>query len=554
MAGPWEKYAAQGDGPLSKYAAPAEKPVDPSAGGGRLSIAGFDTGINTPQWLDRGLAGIGKAVVDTGRGIGQLVAPIADANASAYASQRGLPYQGNENQVAARQAVTDSRQADAPLMKTGMGKLGNFAGNAAMLAPTMAIPGANTVTGAGLIGAATGMIQPAETGTERAMNVGLGGALGAGAQYAGSKIAQAGTNLLASREASAVAKKTQNAVKDATVKELQSVGYVAPPTATNASLKNTILESAAGRAATNQAASLKDQQITNTLARKAIGLADDANLTPETFAEVRRVAGESSYKPISQIGDIPLDEKFTKGIEGLSRKVTKGLKTEGMVSDPVMGLQKGTMPINSADAIERLKDLRAEANANLSPLAAVNPANRRLGNEQKKAAKELEGLLDRHLRKIGKADLAEKFVADRKLIAKTHTLERALNEGTGNIDASKLARELDKGKPLEGEMLQIAKFGKTFKDIAKEPTKGPAVSKLDFATAVAAALTGHPELLAIPAASHSARAAILQPAINRALSAPVYGPGLGGTLAIKGARGLGQAAVPLALSVQASQQ
>src|SRR5688572_2533927 len=51
----------------------AQQPkYDPSAGGGTLSFGPWDTGIKTPQFVDRALAGAGKFAVDAARGIGQL--------------------------------------------------------------------------------------------------------------------------------------------------------------------------------------------------------------------------------------------------------------------------------------------------------------------------------------------------------------------------------------------------------------------------------------------------------------------------------------------------
>lgn len=139
--------------------APQPMPApDPSAGGGTLQVGPFDTGIKTPEWLDRGLAGVGKAFADVARGAGQIVGAVS------------------------RDDVQESRKLDAPLMATTAGKVGNFAGNMALVAPTALIPGANTVTGAGAIGAGMGALQPSASTGETVLNTLLGGAGGAGGQ------------------------------------------------------------------------------------------------------------------------------------------------------------------------------------------------------------------------------------------------------------------------------------------------------------------------------------------------------------------------------------
>jgi hypothetical protein len=98
------------------------------------------------------LAGTGKAFTDIGRGVSQY-----------------LP--GG----ATREDVAESRQRDAALMNTGAGMAGNIAGNVAAAVPTAFIPGANTITGAGLIGAGMGAMQPSTSTGETLKNIGIGG-------------------------------------------------------------------------------------------------------------------------------------------------------------------------------------------------------------------------------------------------------------------------------------------------------------------------------------------------------------------------------------------
>jgi hypothetical protein len=60
-------------------------------------------------------------------------------------------------------------------MNTGAGFGGNIAGNVAALLPTALIPGANTLAGAGAIGAVTGALQPSASTGETVKNTLLGG-------------------------------------------------------------------------------------------------------------------------------------------------------------------------------------------------------------------------------------------------------------------------------------------------------------------------------------------------------------------------------------------
>lgn len=110
------------------------------------------------------LAGAGKSYMDVGRGVKQLT--------------------GNMT----REQVDATKQTDAPLTRTGAGFAGNIGGNIAIGAPSMFIPGANAYTGAALIGAGMGALQPVGTQDSRALNMGLGAAGGVAGKFIGGRI------------------------------------------------------------------------------------------------------------------------------------------------------------------------------------------------------------------------------------------------------------------------------------------------------------------------------------------------------------------------------
>lgn len=164
-------------------AQPAPEP-NPSAGGGELSIGPIRTGIQTPEWLDRGLAGAGQTLSGIGTGAQQVGAAVADFvnPRRKQLSDLVTGAQPLSRVDELRQQVGEQRRLDAPLMDTTAGKVGAVLGGVAALAPTAMIPGANTYTGATTIGALTGLLQPSESGKETLLNVGLGGAGGAAGQ------------------------------------------------------------------------------------------------------------------------------------------------------------------------------------------------------------------------------------------------------------------------------------------------------------------------------------------------------------------------------------
>lgn len=131
------------------------------AEGATLNVAGFDTGIGISPTIARGLAGAGKAFIDAGRGLG-----LVDS------------------------ADEGTKAAEKRLMDTTAGKVGNFAGSAAILAPTALIPGANTAGGAAIIGGVSNALLNEGDLSDRLKSGAIGAIAGAGGQAAMNGIAR----------------------------------------------------------------------------------------------------------------------------------------------------------------------------------------------------------------------------------------------------------------------------------------------------------------------------------------------------------------------------
>lgn len=151
----------------------------------RASAPNPTEGMTTPQKV---AAGAGKALADIGRGIRQRSTEMADRFPFAVPEVMRLIA---KTAPMTERDVEEARAIDAPLMATGAGKVGNFAGNVAALAPTMFMPGANTYTGAGLLGAGIGLIQPTAEGESVGMNAVLGGGAGLVGQGIGNAVGRA---------------------------------------------------------------------------------------------------------------------------------------------------------------------------------------------------------------------------------------------------------------------------------------------------------------------------------------------------------------------------
>lgn len=507
MAGPWEKYAQQPTGkPWEKYKAEPEKSPSALEGGLPFRPFGVDTGLTMPEGVSNVVAGVGQGMTNVARGIGQHVGLV------------------DQSEIKAAQ------QIDKELLDTTGGTVGSVAGNVAALAPTAFIPGANTLAGAAAVGGASGFLQPVAEGdvlVESAKNAGIGAAASGAGQLVGQGIGAVAKKYAAAKTASAAAQKSANQVKDATAAMAKDAGYVIPPVQVNPSKMNRMLEGFAGKITTGQSASIKNQDVTNRMVKSALGLAPDEQLTPQTLTAIRNEAGKA-YEAIRGAGQIAADADYADDLtrivakyQGAGKDFPELAKNE--IADTVANLQKDTFATDSAlDAISILRDKADKA---------FRGGDKSFGKAYKQMADSMEGLIERNIAATGDdgAALLKDFREARQLIAKTYSVESALNPATGNVNAKKLAQQLSRGKPLSGELKKVGQFAQAFPTAAQEVTSSmPGVSPLDYATAaITSGATGNPGMLATITGRPLVRGAILSGPYQRAMTTPRYTPGLG---------------------------
>lgn len=110
-------------------------------------------GMSTSEKL---LAGVGQGMTDLAYGVGQRLGLVDQAT------------------------IDEKRRLDAPLKNTTAGAIGSVGGRVALGLPAAFVPGANTLTGAALIGGAQGLAEPTATGESVLKNTAIGAGAGAG--------------------------------------------------------------------------------------------------------------------------------------------------------------------------------------------------------------------------------------------------------------------------------------------------------------------------------------------------------------------------------------
>lgn len=365
-----------------------------------------------------------------------------------------------------QQAVDEHRRQMEGLTSTPGGGAGAFFGLAAPAAATAAIPGANTFTGSALIGGAMGAAQPTTKDESALVNIGLGAGGGIVGKYVGDKLATSAANKFRRAQDKGIMDQQKNAVRDQTLRESQLAGYKQTPSQAG---RKSIAESVSGKYKTEQALRLENQKVTDELARKSVGLSSTDNLSVGNLRTIRNKAYKQGYEPINKIGQITTDNDYLTAMSKIAQEHGGASRSFPNAADDEVNKAIDDLLVDgfdSGDAVEMVKNLRKRATD------AFRQGKSNLGWANKKAAQAIEDQIERVL---PDDELLANFRDARTLIAKTHSVEDALEESTGRVNAVKLGREFEKSPDrLSGDLKTIGKAGSAYSRTMKLPEAGDA--------------------------------------------------------------------------------
>jgi hypothetical protein len=479
-----------------------------------------------PRPLESALAGMTKSVIDplvagaqlvTGGNLGtSQLAQNLDKQADVYYDANPASY------IAGR---VGGAIAPAAAVTRGAGLIPSFAR-------------ANPMVQSGVLGATSGVMTPTntgETGAEMYKNVGQNIAIGT---TIGGAIPAAG------QLSSLLRGKGPNPQMVEQITKARDLGYVIPPTQANPSMLNRIMEGVAGKISTAQNASSRNQEVTNRLAAKSLGLPEDIAITPQVLSDLRSTAGEA-YKNLGFSGTVITDKSYLNALDDIAKPFIVAAKGfPDAPPSPVLNLVQSlkSPSFDATAAIEKVRQLRTAADD------AFRSGNTDIGRASKSAANAIENALEGHLSKTGQKDLLSKFKDARQLIAKTYSVEKAANPSTGTIDAKKLASQLQRGKPLSAELKDIAQFSQSFPKASQTPEAMGSLAQLSpldyFAGLIGGVSTGGPGAGAILARPALRAAALSSPVQNRLIpntAAPFLTPdqrNLSRLLTLQGVQGV----------------
>jgi hypothetical protein len=350
---------------------------------------------------ERFLAGMGKTFTDLGQGAAQMVGMGPTA-----------------------QEVEERRDRDVSLMATPAGFGGSMAGGIAAAAPTAALgTSMPAVAGAGAI---YGALQPVGEGESRALNTAIGAGTAGAMKYGMDKAVPMITQGIQRAQSAAAPANARSAEIARVLQQGQEAGLRVPPSQTNPSALNRILESIAGKAATQQRASAINQDVAYAAAQRHAGI-PGSPLTEANLEAARKAAAE----PYRQLA-------------GMNPQI--------------------------AGWLEKWKD--ANFNARMQQTffeRSGNPEAYQAASAAKSAANDAI----RHIEALAGQGSKEALQAARQQIAKIHSVENIMRGSS--VDPAALVRQVNKGVPISGELANIARFAQDFPKAMQAPQVGGSV-------------------------------------------------------------------------------
>lgn len=442
-----------------------------------------------------------------------------------YGIERLLPFgSGGQTTLDRLEGIRQAQQAhekamaDLKTVNPGSTMLGETALYAAMPVKTLPIVGA------------------AEYGTpqERAARAAMA--------YAGNKATQVAANAAAGKIKALGQERVTNAPRDAAVTAAKDAGYAVLPSESGGSLTGRLMEGASGQIKAKQAFQVKNQPVTDAIARAEAGVSPEVQLTYDALKQARAQAYSDGYKPLVELwGDkvkLKPSDAFKADVSSLTSRADEASKVFGdAVKSDVGGLVeqvKNAKPMTVSQAMDGISIFREKASD------AYRLGERDMGRAYRKVAESLEKEVGRHLAAAKKYDLLNQFQKARQTIAKNFDVEAALSEGRG-VNAEKLAKMYAKNPDkFSGGLKTVAQSATALKDSMKLPVQGGElpISALDTWGAstgqigglVASMLTGSPIPALIPAATVAARVGarkgLLTGPGQRMFTNPNYDPSL----------------------------
>lgn len=341
-------------------------------------------------------------------------------------------------------------------------------------AVTGAIPGA-PLAGAGAKavvreGGKLALGELASATTESVVDRGELPSAGEAAMRTGGAFAGAALSKVLARPAGRSVEDTLNEVRDESFRNVREFGIVVPPSELGKG-SNTVA-SIAGKAPTTQQAAKQNQFGWQKAVREDLGLGRDALPIRESELLALRDQAAVPYREIQTIQS-EAKQQLEEHLTALSREADPHAAAMAL-DQPAMKESISILTTLAAADVNALKESRKAMQRSRKAFFNGDPSAYEPWQKAKAESDALEGAIERAAVSLKDDKLLSRLRESRAKIAKTYSVEDALNPGNGFVDPAVFGRQVLNGEPLTGNLEKIAKFQLAFRREAVEAGRVPA--------------------------------------------------------------------------------
>lgn len=266
-------------------------------------------------------------------------------------------------------------------------------------------------------------------------------------------------------------------VSNQSVRDAQAAGFEIPPATSNPTAFNRAIESIAGKQRVPQHAQVNNAERTNQAARNDMGIGGTGQVSDADIAQVRATAAPA-YQAVRQVGPIQTgsDPNFVQSVQGTLSKFTgAGRVLSNSGASQIEGDVKDILSkpsSDSGDLLDTVGVLRDRSKV------AFRAGDNGIGAAYKQVSDAIEQQIENQL--PPGSPVLQNYRDARQKLAIAHTVEDARVEGSGNVNAQKLATMLHNGVPIQGELGVAAKAAGVAKSAFAVPNHSTGVSHLGF--------------------------------------------------------------------------
>lgn len=412
------------------------------------------------------LAGMGKSVADSGRGLQQLGYMAADQIPGVDLSQERGQIQSEIDTAKAR---------DRPLMDTGAGLAGNITGyGLQMVGPGMAASGTRlagavlptTFRGAAAQGAVLGALQPVASDESRLANAGMGATAGAAGQAAGKVLG-------------AAAKKAKDAIPDevrALYAAAKARGIQLTPAQISDSkfmkyLSSTLREMPLSGA---EAKAAKQSGQWNQAVAKAIGV-DDPVVTSNVYAG-KKAKDSAAFDALTERNSLNVTDRLINSMQNIAETAKISPDIKAQVDAAIDSLYARSAIQNGKPVIPGPAYQAFDSELN-QIIKSGGPTAHFLGNVQSAVRREMDASISPQDAKAW-AQLRTEYgnrKTIRDLVAKGEDKPLSPASLMPRVTANNSGKEA-MASGTRGELGELAKIGQRMKEPANSGTVGRAIS------------------------------------------------------------------------------